>query len=74
MKAHPGLLLGYLAMFPLLSMLAIVLLLPLAPYCSDHAPFQSLDIARPDHYVRVFVKVYSAWMSASGGKLKAKDL
>ena len=41
---------------------------------SDHAPFQSLDVARPDHYMRLFFRVYKAWMGASGGKLKAKDL
>tara|TARA_B110000046_G_C12610612_1_gene240658 strand:- start:1 stop:159 length:159 start_codon:yes stop_codon:yes gene_type:complete len=52
----------------------MVLIIPTFIYVTDHAPFQSLSILRPDHYFKIVVKVYKAWASSAGGKLKMKDL
>ena len=72
-RAHPGMFIGLLACFPIFSMLGLLLVLPLGPYCADHAAFQNLRIIRPDHYVRLCVKVYTAW-TVGNGKLASKDL
>ena len=72
-KAHPGMLVGLLACYPLLAMLGLALVIPLGPYCSEHAAFQDLSVIRPDHHLRLCLKVYSAWM-ATDGKLSKKDL
>ena len=66
---------GFLMMcYPLLAMLGLGLVLPLCVYVSDHAPFQSLQILRPDHYFQLVWRVYRTWLGADGGKLKAKEL
>ena len=72
-KSHPAMLFAMLASFPLLSMLGLLLVIPLGPYCADHAAFQNLNVIRPDHHVRLMVKVYRAWTQANG-KLAGKDL
>ena len=52
----------------------LVLVIPLLMYVTDHTPFQSLNPLRPDHFARLVVRVYTAWLSNPGGKMKAKDL
>ena len=51
-----------------------MLVIPLLMYVTDHTPFQSLNPLRPDHFARLVVRVYTAWLSNPGGKMKAKDL
>ena len=72
-KAHPAMLLICLMSFPILTMIGLALVIPLGPYVFDHAAFQSMHVVRPDHFLKVVFKVYSAWI-ANDGKLKAKDL
>ena len=72
-RNHPAALFGMMASFPILAMIALLLLLPLGPYVGDHAAFQSLHVIRPDHYARLVTRVYGAW-TASHGKLSKKDL
>ena len=72
-RNHPAALFGMMASFPILAMIALLLLLPLGPYVGDHAAFQSLHVLRPDHYARLVTRVYGAW-TASHGKLSKKDL
>ena len=72
-RAHPGMLVGLLACYPLLSMLGLALVIPLGPYCAEHAAFQHLNVLRPDHHLRLCYKVYKAWI-ATDGKLSKKDL
>ena len=66
-------LIALIACYPLLAILGLFMIIPIGPYVSEHAAFQNLDIARPDHYVRALMKVYSAWFQAKG-KLSKKDL
>ena len=73
-EARPGLLIALVLMYPLLTILGMVLVIPLAMYVTDHAPFQSLNVLRPDHFIQLVVQVYRAWLSSAGGKLKPKDL
>ena len=70
----PGLLIALVLMYPLLTILGMVLIIPLVMYVTDHAPFQSLNMLRPDHFIQLVVQVYRAWLSSAGGKLKPKDL
>ena len=72
-KRHPGMLLVLTMSFPLLSMLGLLLLIPLGPYVTEHAAFQNLHVLRPDHHLRLCVKVYTAW-TAANGKMSKKDL
>ena len=72
--ARPGLLIALVLMYPLLTILGMVLIIPLVMYVTDHAPFQSLNMLRPDHFIQLVVQVYRAWLSSAGGKLKPKDL
>ena len=75
MQAHPLQLIGLVACFPILSFLGLFLVIPLGPYVADHAPFTNLNVARPDHYVRLLSTVYKAWAASEDGKLKiGKDL
>ena len=69
-----AILIALVAMYPLLSVAGLGLVIPLLVYVGDHAPFQSLDVLRPDHYAKLLVRVYRAWASSKGGKLKGKDL
>jgi hypothetical protein len=66
-------LVGLLALFPLLTILGLLLCIPLFVYVADYAAFQALRPWRPDHYARLIHHVYAAWIG-SGGKLKSKDL
>ena len=57
-----------------MTIATLVLVIPLLMYVTDHTPFQSLNPLRPDHFARLVVRVYTAWLSNPGGKMKAKDL
>ena len=63
-----------LLLFPLSAIALLLLLVPLLMYVVDHAAFSSLAMPRPDHYLRLLCRVYTAWLSAEDGKLKEKDL
>ena len=62
------------ACYPLLTVVGLILVIPLGVYVTDHAPFQSLNLMRPDHYARLVLRVHKAWLGASDGKLQAKEL
>eukprot|EP00325_Prymnesiales_sp_UTEX-LB-985_P003163 CAMPEP_0174697972 /NCGR_PEP_ID=MMETSP1094-20130205/3689_1 /TAXON_ID=156173 /ORGANISM="Chrysochromulina brevifilum, Strain UTEX LB 985" /LENGTH=132 /DNA_ID=CAMNT_0015895061 /DNA_START=11 /DNA_END=409 /DNA_ORIENTATION=+ len=62
------------ACYPCLAVSWLMLVIPLLMYASDHAAFQSLHVLRPDHYMRLLSKVYTAWAAAPNGKLKVKDM
>ena len=68
------LLFALIALYPLVTIATLVLVIPLLMYVTDHTPFQSLNPLRPDHFARLVVRVYTAWLSNPGGKMKAKDL
>ena len=72
-KRHPSELLGAMMMFPILAATAMGILIPVAVYVGDHAAFNDLHIARPDHLATLLVRVYRSW-AASNGKLASKDL
>lgn len=72
--ADPLRVIAWTACYPLLTLLALALVLPCAVYVTDHAPFQSLCVLRPGHYAQVLRRVYSAWFGTGDGKLKTKDL
>ena len=67
------LLFALIALYPLVTIVTLVLVIPLLMYVTDHTPFQSLNPLRPDHFARLVVRVYTAWLSNPGGKMKAKD-
>ena len=61
--------------FPLSAMISLVTVAPILVYMIDHTPFQSLVLLRPDHYFKLFFRVYSAWFDpANNGKLSEKEL
>ena len=60
--------------YPLSAAAALFLLIPLVMYVVDHAPFQSLVLPRPDHYVMLISRVYRAWLGVSNGKLSSKEM
>lgn len=62
-----------LPLLPLSAGLMLFLLIPLFIYVGNYSALQAFALPRPDHYVRLLIRVYSAWMS-EGGKLKDKDL
>ena len=68
------LLVTLIALYPLVTIVTLTLVIPLLIFCADHTPFQSLNPARPDQFLRIVVRVYSAWISNPGGKLKVKDM
>ena len=72
--ATAALLFALIALYPLVTIVTLVLVIPLLMYVTDHTPFQSLNPLRPDHFARLVVRVYTAWLSNPGGKMKAKDL
>ena len=59
---------------PLGTAATLALLIPLGIYVSDYAAFQNLNVIRPDHFGRLVVKVYRAWLTSENGKLSAKEL
>ena len=64
-----------IALYPILTLLGMLLIIPLGIYATDHSPFQKLNVLRPDHYVRLAVMVYRAWGQSGNGKLNVnKDL
>ena len=73
-KPTGALLFFLILMYPLLSILGMGLIISLIMYCTDHAPFQSIHVLRPDHFMRLQTMVYRAWFNSAGGKLKPKDL
>ncbi len=60
-------------LLPITAALLIALEIPLIMYISNYSALQSLAMPRPDHYLRLLLRVYSAWF-AEGGKLKEKDM
>ena len=74
LSPHPGIFLLLLSLYPVLSLLGLLLVIPLLVYMTDYAPFQSLRLWKPNHYARLVRLVYSAWLKAPGGKLEAKEL
>ena len=75
MRRHPFMLFGFIALFPLTMVVAFLLLVPLMAYCTDHAPFQNLNLWLPQHYLRLLYKFYRACLTESkNGKLSGKDL
>ena len=72
-KPSGSVLVALIALYPLLTIIGLVLCVPLFVYVGDFAAFQSLRPWRPHHYVRLVRHVYAAWIG-SGGKLKSKDL
>ena len=62
------------ATYPVVAFVAMLLIIPVLIYATDHAPFQSLNLLRPDHFARLLFKVYSSWAGSANGKLKAKDM
>ena len=73
-RSHPAMLGFMLACFPVVTMLGLLMIIPLGPYVTEHAAFQNLSVARPDHYLRLCTKVYKAWGTTGNGKLASKDL
>ena len=69
-----GLFIFLILLYPLLTALGLVLAIPLLVYVSDYAPFQNLNLLRPNHYAKLLKVVYTTWLNAEGGKLKSKDL
>jgi hypothetical protein len=61
-----------IALYPILTILGMILIIPLAIYVSDHTPFQGLNVLRPDHYSRLLFMVYRAWSQSGTGKLNIK--
>lgn len=74
LAASPPLALLLTMLLPLTALLLITALLPLLVYVADHAPFNDLVMPRPDHYARLVVRVYTAWIGANDGKLKEKNI
>lgn len=62
-----------LPLLPLSAAALLILIIPLFMYVSNYSALQSLVLPRPDHYVRLLVRVYSTWIS-EGGKLKDKHM
>lgn len=62
-----------LPLLPLSAAAMLMMIIPLVMYVSNYSALQSLVMPRPDHYVRLLVRVYSTWIG-EGGKLKDKDL
>ena len=69
----PALFVLCLISYPLSGAVALGLLLPILVYILDYAPWQKLVLPRPDHYVRLVLRVWPAWF-ANHGKLTDKDL
>jgi len=73
-RRPPTAAIGLTLLFPLSALVAILLVLPLLVFITDHAPYQNLTPIRPDHYWRLFYRVYAAWLGSAEGKLKEKDM
>ena len=73
-KQHPAMMIAMIMTFPFFGIMGIVLVLPLGVYVTDHAAFQNLNVLRPDHYMRLLVRVYKALIADGDGKLKGKNL
>ena len=69
-RIHPGLVFGMVAC-PILGMMAMVCIMPIAYYVTEHDTFKDLHIIRPDHLMRLIYRVHKSLYRTSG-KLATK--
>ena len=63
-----------IALYPILSVIGLLLVIPLLMYITDHSPFQRLNLLNPFHFAKLLKMVYTAWSQAENGKMKSKDM
>ena len=73
-KKSPWLLIGLIALYPVLTIGGMLLGIPLMIYISDYTAFQALNLMKPQHVSMLYYRIYSTWAGAPNGKMNGKDL